>query len=524
MHDTSGFAKKDECMVVNMCPLSPHVHNAPMRLEERLLRAGVSLAVLMAMAGSVWLLMSEWTRLRNQFDVQARIVHRLISQQMVQHEAVLSTLALLPPAPDVAVPLTSVYPHIRSVQVVQTSATPITPVPLAATNAPLAAPAASIPPGTPPALPAAILAVGNWAAGQYSLQSQGTHARVTLTIDLSQWPLPPEWPAASPELPLAVDLMHGADTYPRQPQNQPDWEWQLEATKAIASSSQPFTVRTRTHLTWHHVPWWQLGAWWLAIGTLLWFGLTWVRQRHERQRAQALLKLDQVSRLGTLAEVGAGVAHEINQPLTAVLANAQAARRALKDNPPDIALLRHAIDQAVEQAKRAADVVARLRRLLDRPGERAPMRRIDLTTVARHVLDLLAPSLSQLQVPAEVRSASPVHVLADPVALEQIVHNLVQNALQSLEQVPATERLLTLTVTATPQQGVLTVTDTGAGIAPDLLPRLFEPFLSTRPGGLGLGLTLCETLANHMGGHLRADHHAPRGALFELQLPLSKVR
>jgi C4-dicarboxylate-specific signal transduction histidine kinase len=71
---------------------------------------------------------------------------------------------------------------------------------------------------------------------------------------------------------------------------------------------------------------------------------------------------------------------------------------------------------------------------------------------------------------------------------------------------------------------VLTVTDTGTGISPELLPRLFEPFLSTRPDGLGLGLTLCETLANHMGGHLRADHHAPRGALFELQLPLSQAR
>ena len=507
-----------------MCQLSLGVHNAPMRLEDKLLRVWVGLAVLVALAGSAWLLMSEWARLRNQFDVQARIVHRLISQQMVQHEAVLSTLALLPPVPDVAVPLTRVYPHIRSVQVVLTRAPPATGAPLAGPSGPVAAASEPTPAGTPPVLPAATLGVGNWTAGQYSLQSQGAHTRVTLAIDLSQWPLPPEWPAASPELPLAVDLLHGPDTYLLQPQARPDWDWQLEATKAIASSSQPFTVRTRTHLTWHHVPWWQLGVWWLAVGTLLWLSLTWVRQRHERQRAQALLKLDQVSRLGTLAEEGAGVAHEINQPQTAVLANAQAARRALKDSPPDIALLRHAVDQTVQQAKRAADVVTRLRRLLDKPGERAPMRRLDLAAVARHGLDLLAPSLNQLQVPAEVRSTSPVHVLADPVALEQIVHNLVQNALQSLEQVPVTERQLTLTVTTTPQHGVLTVTDTGTGISPELLPRLFEPFLSTRPDGLGLGLTLCDTLANHMGGHLRADHHAPRGALFELRLPLSQAR
>ena len=473
------------------------------------------MGVTVALAGSVWLVATEWGRLRGAFDTQARIVHRLLSQQMVQHEAVMSTLTLLPPAPDIAVPLTAVYPHIRQVQVVALEMQPV---------ADLATDPSGQQPDTVSRQHPAALASSDWAAGHYTLKAIGPHATVTMDIDLTQWVRPPEWPEASDTLPLAVDLALGQQVFTLQPQHRQTWEWQLEASKAIASSSQPFTVLTRTQLTWVHMPWVQLGIWWLAVTAMVWSGLAWHRQRAERQRAQALLKLDQVSRLGTLAEVGAGVAHEINQPLTAVLANAQAARRALKDSPPDIALLRQAVDQTVQQAKRAADVVARLRRLLERPGERQPMRRIALGDVARHVLDLLAPSLQRLAVTAQVNASSPVMVLADPVALEQIVHNLVQNALQSLEQVPANERQLQLTVTHTPHRGVLTVTDTGTGIAPDLLPRLFEPFLSTRPDGLGLGLTLCETLASHMGGSLRADHHTPRGALFELTLPLAHTR
>lgn len=483
-----------------------------------------AVAAAVALLGSGWLLHAEWTRLRAAFDTQARIVHRLLSQQMVQHEAVLATLALLPPAADMAVPLTAVYPHIRHVEVSALEPAPA-PHPAPRSDPDTDVPPANQPPGPPPTshqTQPPTLTTTAWSSGRYTLKAIGAHASVKMDIDLTQWAHPPEWPDTLPDMPLAVDLVHAQALFVLQPQTRPEWEWQLEASKAIASHAQPFTVRTRTHLTWAHIPWAHLAAWWLAVVAVAAAALTWHRQRQERQRAQALLKLDQVSRLGTLAEVGAGVAHEINQPLTAILANAQAASRALKDSPPDIALLRQALDQTIDQAKRAAGVVTRLRRLLERPGERHPMRRVALGHVATHVLDLLSPTAERLGVSPRLHADAPVHVMADPVALEQIVHNLVQNALASLERVPATERHLVLTLAQTPRHGVLTVTDTGAGIAPDLLPRLFEPFVTTRPDGLGLGLTLCETLASHMNGHLRADHHPPRGAVFELSLPIAR--
>ena len=110
---------------------------------------------------------------------------------------------------------------------------------------------------------------------------------------------------------------------------------------------------------------------------------------------------------------------------------------------------------------------------------------------------------------------------ADPVAVEQIVHNLLMNALHALELVPADARRIRLWLGAEQGQGVLRVTDSGPGIAADVLPRLFQPFFSTRPGGMGLGLSLCETLATGMGGALTAANAEPRGAVFTLQLPLA---
>jgi len=94
------------------------------------------------------------------------------------------------------------------------------------------------------------------------------------------------------------------------------------------------------------------------------------------------------------------------------------------------------------------------------------------------------------------------------------------NAQQALEQVPASERRLTVTVSTQGKLGVISVADSGAGIPVDVLPRIFEPFFTTREAGLGLGLSLCETLASGLGGSLTAEHNAPRGAVFRLSLPL----
>ena len=165
--------------------------------------------------------------------------------------------------------------------------------------------------------------------------------------------------------------------------------------------------------------------------------------------------------------------------------------------------------------------MGRLRRAVERPDSAAHMQPVGLEDAVRNALYLLEPEFKRHHVVSQLdASTSPTIVLAEPVALEQIIHNLLMNAQQALEQVPASERRLTVTVSTQGKLGVISIADSGPGIAADVLPRIFEPFFTTREAGLGLGLSLCETLASGLGGSLTAEHNAPRGAVFRLSLPL----
>jgi C4-dicarboxylate-specific signal transduction histidine kinase len=217
------------------------------------------------------------------------------------------------------------------------------------------------------------------------------------------------------------------------------------------------------------------------------------------------------------------VAHELNQPLTAVIASTQAARRMLDDDPLPQATLQEALTHARDQARRAAEVVARLRRLVERPGGAPAVQPVVLGDVVRGALVLLQPEFQRLALQAQIDDAGAT-VAADPVALEQILHNLLNNALQAMEAVPEARRRLQLSVDTEPGRGVLRLRDGGPGLAPEVLDHLFEPFVSTRAGGLGLGLSLCQSLASAMGGTLSAQNVPNGGAEFRLELPLADAR
>ena len=147
---------------------------------------------------------------------------------------------------------------------------------------------------------------------------------------------------------------------------------------------------------------------------------------------------------------------------------------------------------------------------------------VDAVDAVRRALYLLEPELQRSQCAHTLTMDCPAfEVLADPVALEQIIHNLLTNALQAMEQVPASSRTLHLVLTCTATHGTLRVQDTGPGIPPDALAKVFEPFYSTREGGLGLGLSLCETLAIGMGAQLSAANRADQGAELTLHIPLT---
>lgn len=249
------------------------------------------------------------------------------------------------------------------------------------------------------------------------------------------------------------------------------------------------------------------------------------KQREARRRAEELLRLGQVARLNTLGELSAGMAHELNQPLTALLASTQATQRLLREPSPDIATAQAAMEQAVQQARRASDVVGRLRKLVERPdhSSAAP---VSLQAAVQDALHLLAPELQRRAIATELHAEAGLpRALADPVALQQIIHNLLMNAAQALENAPQAQRKIVLRLVRKSAVGAaqlqLSVRDTGPGIATADREHVLEPFYSTRAGGLGLGLPLCESLAQSMGGSLvlapAKETHG--GAEFLLTLP-----
>jgi len=468
--------------------------------------------LLLAVAGAAWLLQADLAARRAAFDTDARIVHRLLSQQAAQHDAMLATLTLLQPGAATAssspeTRLAAVYPQV--LQVLRRSDSETWPAPLARAEAESAA------------LRRPVLAGADMARGQFTLVQAGTPASFALRIDAAaavpwaDWPLPRDGP-------VRTLLRHGDASWVLQPGAGEATGWRLLAEKRLASDSQPFTVVVTRALGIGELPWARLLLWCVAVAAAAAALTAWQRQRETARRSQELLRLGQVGRLNALGELAAGMAHEINQPLTAMLASTQAAQRLLDDTDddgPDLATVRRALAQGAQQARRAAEVVARLRRLVQ-PADTAATQPLRLADTVHSVLYLLAPQVEAAGVQTELHGLDDAPaVLADPVALEQIVHNLVNNALQALAAVTADRRRLQIDAAAAGDSVRLTVRDSGPGFAPQALERAFEPFFTTREGGLGLGLSLCESLATGMGGTLAARNQAAGGAELTLTLP-----
>ncbi len=462
--------------------------------------------------GCVAIARLELNRLRDDFETNARIAHRLLSQRAVQHDAVMAMLALMQPPPDASQPeqrLPSVYPQIIGVQRRDQDAT-WTDERLAAAET------------VSRALQRPVLAAADFARGRYQLVLAAKPTSFSIQLDLHAVVPWSEWPMAPDTSPVRMTLDDGKQSYVLQPGRIREGGWRFEFHKHLATDSQPFDVAGLRQVGWAELPWAWMLAWSLLMAVMVMGGVALLRQRAEKQRAEELLRLGQVGRLNTMGELAAGMAHELNQPLTALLANTQAASRLLDEDPPELDIARKAMAQAAEQARRASSVVGRLRRAVERPAMAVQSVSVTLEEAVNNALYLLDPEFARHQVAPKVilQQASP-RVLADPVALEQVIHNLLTNALQALDKVPAPERHLTLQLGSDGNCGTLKVSDTGPGIAPDVLPRIFEPFFSTREGGLGLGLSLCETLASSMGGSLAASHNTPRGAVFKLSLPIA---
>jgi two-component system, LuxR family, sensor kinase FixL len=220
-----------------------------------------------------------------------------------------------------------------------------------------------------------------------------------------------------------------------------------------------------------------------------------------------------------LGEMSGALAHEINQPLAAILHNAQAAQRLIVREPADLVEVRAALNDIVEAGKRAGNVIRQLRAML-RKGE-AELRPLDINTIVREVLDLAHSDLIAHQVAVVRRLASDLPpVRGDRVQLQQVFLNFIMNACEAMTDTGFGGRVLTVTTAAVDDGSVeICMIDTGRGFSPDLKERLFEPFITTRKDGLGLGLSICRSIVAAHNGSLWAESNAESGAAFHVSLP-----
>jgi PAS domain S-box-containing protein len=242
------------------------------------------------------------------------------------------------------------------------------------------------------------------------------------------------------------------------------------------------------------------------------------RESQEEMRAMRAnaWHADRVARVGALS---ASLAHELNQPLAAVLSNAQAALRFLDSGKADLQEIRQILEDIVRDDKRAATVISSLRAMVRRQESRRE--RVDLSEITREMLDILHGELLVRQVETTTDLEGGCVALADKGQIQQVVLNLVMNAVEAMNGRPAGERRLHISVCRTDKGvGQIVVRDSGEGIPKDEMDKVFDAFRSTKPQGTGLGLAVCRSIAESHGGSIWLEANDDRGVSACLTLPL----
>jgi PAS domain S-box-containing protein len=248
------------------------------------------------------------------------------------------------------------------------------------------------------------------------------------------------------------------------------------------------------------------------------------------QRKQAEIELQEhraelahVARISTMGELAASLAHELNQPLTAILSNAQAALRFLSNKPANIEEVREILQDIVNDNSRAGEVIRRMRSLVKK--EAIEFVSVDIVNLIRDVAALVHSDAILLNVKLVVETTDGLPaVQGDKVQLQQVVLNLLLNAFDAMKESPPAERQVKLSVERNATGEIQTaVSDCGPGLSSDKLDKIFEPFYTTKGEGLGMGLSICRSIIEAHGGRLRADNNCDRGATFSFTLPIARA-
>jgi len=476
-----------------------------------------------------------------ELETAGRTLHRLISQKVAQHDAHLTGLVALITAADpipegairqVSQSIVRFYPRVTAIHLVrlpmpgETGALTI-----------LSEPEGPAPDFSSLAAPIAAQRQGQVrtysdpaTSGRYLLGKRATYGNpgiaVVVQVDPSRLVEPEDVPAR-----LHLRLSFDGQIIFERPAAKGPGAGPLIATphfsQTIDSPSQPFLLEGDRPIALGDV---------IRLSPLLGFALVSAlilmavqfalaqrrKARQSEQRAGLLeheTRLAHAARVNSLGELASGIAHELTQPLTALLSQSQAAMRLTTMPDGDPALLAQALEANVREAKRAGLILKRMR---DYISNRHPAPVLsDLNQIVLSVAELMRPDLERHQIRLETTLVQPApEAVVDPIEMEQVLHNLIRNAAHAL----GTGGFIRVETWLQGESTLVTVADNGPGIPPDVLPRLFEPFFTTKQDGMGLGLSLCETLLGRVGGRIEGRNGEAGGALFTLTLPLGDAR
>ncbi len=243
------------------------------------------------------------------------------------------------------------------------------------------------------------------------------------------------------------------------------------------------------------------------------------RKQAELERTRSRTEIYHLNRVAAMGQLAASLAHELSQPLAAIMSNAEAAQRFAGRPEPDMVEIREALDDITRDDKRARGVIQGMRAMLKK--EDVTIEPVDLNQIASSVVQMIRneATLRGMRIELALRP-SPVMVRGDQVGLQQVVLNLASNGLDAMTDTMA-ERCLTIRTEVEATTGMISVIDNGPGVSADLRDKLFQPFFTTKHTGLGMGLSICQSILESLGGRIELKNHDGKGAAFLVALPLA---
>ena len=303
----------------------------------------------------------------------------------------------------------------------------------------------------------------------------------------------------------------------------PKYDWRELQRWRISEASLPpgSIVQFRQPTVWENYRWQILL---LSAAILVQAAMIMVLLYEHRRRRVAevtartsMSELMQMNRIATAGELSASIAHEVNQPLTGISARASAAVRWLAKDPPDIEKVRNMLRDIVAASDRAADVVSGVRAMFKKDSKERSA--VDINKLTRTVLDIVRVELQKNGVELQTALSEDLPTVeCDPVQLQQVILNLVMNAIEAMQTVqPRVLRIESKLIA--PHAVRVVVQDTGKGVDPLHLDRIFRPLVTTKERGMGMGLSICHSIIQSHGGRIWVEAAAPRGAIFQFELP-----